>query len=147
MLRLCQIVAVVLTALELVPTGAHFFELPNKIRLSRDGYLTVQHIYNGWAWFGVVLIAGSLVNLALALLLWRCGRRYWASLAAGLLLAATLAIFFAWTYPANQVTANWTTLPADWEPLRTQWEISHAVNALLTFAALCFAAVAATARD
>jgi len=147
MLRFLQILAVVLTGLELAPTGAHLFELPNKIGLPREQYLTVQHIYNGWAFFGVVLIAAIVVNLGLAALLWRRGRRYWSALAAGVLLAISLAVFFAWTYPANEATANWTTLPADWPLLRVRWEISHAVNAVLTFAALCLAAVAATARD
>jgi hypothetical protein len=28
-------------ALALIPAGAHLFELPNKINLSRDAYLTV----------------------------------------------------------------------------------------------------------
>jgi hypothetical protein len=142
-----QIAAIVLTALELVPTGAHFFELPNKIGLPHDAYLTVQHIYNGWAFFGIALIGAIAVNLALAFVLWRRGRRFGASLAAGLLLALTLAIFFAWTYPANEATGNWTALPADWRELRRQWEISHAVNAVLTFAALCLAAFSATARE
>ena len=146
-LRPLQIAAIVLTALELVPTGAHFFELPNKIGLPHDAYLTVQHIYNGWAFFGIALISAIAVNLALALVLWRRGRRFGASLAAGLLLALTLAIFFAWTYPANKATGNWAALPADWRELRRQWEISHAVNAALTFAALCLAAFSSTARE
>ncbi|HTV45053.1 MAG TPA: hypothetical protein VMF05_07020 [Stellaceae bacterium] len=29
-------------------------------------------------------------------------------------------------------------MPADWQALRQQWEFSHAVNAVLTFAALGF---------
>jgi hypothetical protein len=32
-LRMVQFLAIVLTALALVPTGAHLFELPNKINL------------------------------------------------------------------------------------------------------------------
>jgi hypothetical protein len=39
----------VLTALALVPAGAHLFELPNKIGLSQDRYFIVQSIYRGWA--------------------------------------------------------------------------------------------------
>jgi hypothetical protein len=38
-----------LTALAVVPAGAHFFELPNKIRLSQEQYFTEQGIYRGWA--------------------------------------------------------------------------------------------------
>jgi hypothetical protein len=47
-LRVVQFLAVLLTALALVPSGAHLFELPNKIDLARDAYLTVQGIYAGW---------------------------------------------------------------------------------------------------
>jgi hypothetical protein len=56
-------------------------------------------------------------------------------------MAATLAIFFAWTLPTNQATANWTMVPADCQQLRCQWEYSHAANALLTFLALCSVAL------
>ncbi len=62
---------------------------------------------------------------------------------AGLLIAATLALFFVWTYPANQATGNWTSAPENWEQLRTQWEYSHAANAALTFVALLCAVGAA----
>ena len=64
------------------------------------------------------------------------------------LIAATLAIFFVWTYPANQATANWTVPTPNWQALRTQWEYAHAVNAVLTFLALCLLTWSAvTARD
>jgi hypothetical protein len=134
-----QFIAAMLTALALVPTGAHLFEMPNKIGLPQQQYFIVQQIYRGWALFGTVLIAAIVVNLALAALLRRRGRRFWPSLVAGLLLALTLAIFVGWTYPANQGTANWTIAPAGWQALRRQWEWSHAANAVLTFAALGFA--------
>jgi hypothetical protein len=54
-----------------------------------------------------------------------------------LLVAATLVIFFTWTYPANQATSNWTVVPQNWRELRLQWEYAHATNAVLTFLALC----------
>lgn len=142
-LPVIRVLAVLLTALELVPAGAHLFELPNKIGLSRDAYFTVQGIYNGWAMVGVVLIGAILVNLLHAWLLRRQPIACGLALAAGLLMLATLVIFFTWTYPANQATANWTTIPEDWERLRTQWEYSHAVNAVLTFLALVAATLAA----
>jgi membrane associated rhomboid family serine protease len=72
--------------------------------------------------------------------------RAWPAFAAAALILATLAIFFAWTYPANQATENWTIMPETWETLRRQWEYSHAVNAVLTFAALCFVAGEAAGR-
>jgi hypothetical protein len=106
-------------------------------------YFLVQGIYRGWALFGAVLITAVLVNLLLGLVLWRRGQPAWPAIGAGLLVGLTLAIFFAWTYPANRATGNWTAMPADWRQLRAQWEYSHAANAVLSFAALCFAALAA----
>jgi hypothetical protein len=142
-LRLLQFVAVIFTALALVPSGAHLFELPRKVALSEEQYFVVQSIYRGWSLFGTVIIAAIVANLLLALILFRHGKNFWLSFAAGLVLAGTLAIFFAWTYPANQATNNWTVRPADWETLRRQWELSHAANAVLTFIALCCAALSA----
>jgi hypothetical protein len=117
--------------------GRRFFELPNKIGLDRQAYFTVQGIYRGWALFGFVLFGALFANLALTLLLVFRRRSYLLPLAAFLLVAATLAIFFIWTYPANQATSNWTLPSPDWVSLRLQWEYAHAVNAVLTFIALC----------
>ena len=133
---LTQFIAVILTALALVPAGAHLLELAHKITLDRAQYLTVQQLYRGWALLGAVLIAALLANLVLTV---RSRRKGWPmrlAAIATLLLAANLTIFFIWTFPANQATGNWTVMPADWEALRDQWEYSHAVNALLTFLAL-----------
>lgn len=137
-MRALQLTAVILTGL--VPTGAHFFAMWNKIGLTQQQYFAVQQIYRGWAWFGIALIAAIVANLAAAIVLWRRRQRFWPSLVAGLLVACTLLIFFVWTYPANQATDNRTMVPSDWQMLRRQWELSHAGNAVLTFAALGFAA-------
>ncbi len=136
-LKILQFLAVVLTALALVPAGAHLFEMANKIGLPRDAYFTVQGIYRGWALFGFVLIPALLADLALGILRWREARASALALAAALLMAANLTIFFVWTYPANVATRNWTVAPQGWEALRRAWEYSHAVNAGLTFLALC----------
>jgi hypothetical protein len=138
--RVLQFCAIVLTALALVPAGAHFFELPNKIALDQQAYFTVQSIYRGWALFGFVLFGALFANLALALLLAFRRRPYVLPLLAFGLIAATLAIFFIWTYPANQATSNWTLPTPNWTTLRVHWEYAHAVNAILTFIALCLLA-------
>ena len=147
--RLLRFLAVVLTALALVPAGAHLFELPNKIGLPRDAYLVAQGLYRGWALFGFVLFGALAANLGLAAALRRRGASVAARLAlgAGLLIALVLAVFFAWTHPANLATENWTRMPADWEALRRQWECSHAVNAGLTFLAFCLVVLSVLPRD
>jgi hypothetical protein len=139
--------AVVLTALALVPAGAHLLELPNKIGLPRDAYFTVQGIYRGWALTGIVLFAALAADLLLAFLLRRQRWPFRLALAGFLLLAAALAVFFAWTWPANQATQNWTAIPDDWASLRTQWETAHAAGAVLTLAALCAVTAAVVRRE
>jgi hypothetical protein len=136
-MRIAQFIALVFTAMALVPVGAHLAALPNKIGMSEASYFVAQSIYNGWAWFGIVLIGAILTNAAAAVAV---RRQFWPFFLAALsavLMLATLAIFFAFTYPANQATANWTTVVDGWQSLRAQWEWSHAVNAVITFAAFC----------
>jgi hypothetical protein len=137
-LKIVQFVAVILTALALVPGGAHAFALLNKIELAAGPYFVVQSIYRGWALFGIVLIGALLADLALALMLRRRGGAPFVLALLGFCgVALTLVIFFVWTYPANQATGNWTMIVDNWEQLRWQWEYSHAINGVITFLALC----------
>jgi hypothetical protein len=142
-----KILALALTAVAFVPSAAHLFELPGKIGLDRDAYFVVQGIYAGWAWFGAPIIAAILANAALFMTLrrhdWVAAR--WA-LASAILIAASLAVFFTWTFPANQATANWTMKAETWERLRLQWEYSHAANAFVLFAAFLATALATVKR-
>jgi hypothetical protein len=139
--KIIQFLALLLTALALVPAGAHLFALPNKIVLAQDQYFVVQGIYRGWALFGIVLFGALAADLALAILARGSGAPFVLALAAFFCIAATLAIFFAWTYPANVATDNWTTIPDNWEALRTRWEYAHAVNAMITLVALACTAL------
>lgn len=131
-----QFLAVILTALALVPAGAHLFALPNKLGMSQEAYFTVQQIYRGWALLGSVLAAALMAIVALAVLLRRQPAPFWLAFVAAGGIVAVLAVFFIWTYPANQATQDWTVAPADWQALRRQWEFSHALNAAITFVAL-----------
>jgi hypothetical protein len=129
--------ALLLVAICLGPAFAHLFELPNKMGLGREDYFTVQQIYRGWALLGAVLVVGGLVStLTLAVLL--RGRRTpagWAGLAFLSLVAAQI-LFWSFTFPANQATANWTQVPPDWQAVRARWEYSHAAGAVLDLAAM-----------
>ena len=75
MLSLLKIFALIFTAGALVPSAAHFFELPGKIDLGRDAYFTVQTIYAGWSLFAIPIFAAILANLALMIAQWRQGNR------------------------------------------------------------------------
>ena len=54
-LRLIQFLAIMLTALALVPGGTHLAALPNKMAMAQAAYSIAQQIYAGWALFGIVL--------------------------------------------------------------------------------------------
>ena len=146
-MRLLRISALVLTALALVPGGAHLFELPGKMRLGQADYFVVQSIYAGWALFAIPILLAILANGALWALQRRSdrGAARWSLAAAGLIVAS-LVLFFLRVHPANRATANWTVQPADWEALRAAWEYGHAVNSLLIFAAFVAAAIATVRR-
>ncbi len=145
--RIVAFLTSVVTAIALIPAGAHFFELPNKIGLSQDAYFTVQQIYAGWALFGIILFGALGLSFVLAVLLRRDRPAFYFAIVGFVAVAANLAIFFTWTFPANVATVNWTEVPENWEALRAQWEYSHAVNAVVMFAAFCSVALAGlTAR-
>jgi hypothetical protein len=146
-LRGVQFLTIVLTALALVPGGAHFFALPNKIDMSEEAYFTAQQIYAGWALFGIALFGALILNLVHAVMVRGEYPTFRFAVAAFLLIAANLAIFFGWTFPANQATVNWTEAPRDWQALRAQWEYSHAVNAVLMFVALCCVTLAILTKE
>jgi MFS family permease len=131
-----QFLAVILTALALLPGGAHLMALPAKIAMPVEPYFVVQQIYRGWALAGAVIFLAIFMNVLAALLTRQSRRKSLLFAAAGLLIAVTLAVFFTWTYPTNQATGNWTSAPENWEQLRSQWEYSHAANAAITFLAL-----------
>src|SRR5262245_16948771 len=121
-LRVVQFLAVVLTALALVPGGAHLFALLNKINLGAEQYFIVQNIYRGWALFGVVLIGALLADLALALMLRRRGGAAFVLALLGFCgVALTLVVFVVGTYHANPATAAQTHLPRHCEPFRRPW--------------------------
>lgn len=135
-ITLLQLVAIMATALYLVPTGAHFFELPHKVALAPAEYMAVQQIYAGWQLFGIVIAIALVATLANTIWV-RDDRRGFAwSLGAFLALAGTQGVFWAFTYPVNVATQFWTVSPEPFEAARRQWEYSHAASAVLTFAAL-----------
>jgi hypothetical protein len=111
-------------------------ELPGKIGMSQEHYFTVQQIYLGWSWFGVVVLGALVSDIALAVMLRGDCLASWLAAAGAFAIGATLVIFLIWILPANLATNNWSVAPASWQALRAQWEYGHAVNAVITFAAM-----------
>src|SRR5262245_43298240 len=134
-------------ALALAPALAHLLELPNKIGLDRDAYLTVQQLYRGWALLGIVVALALLSTLALVILVRGRPAEFVPALIALACIIGTQVVFWIFTFPVNQLTSNWTVLPEHWAALRSQWEYSHAASAVLNLIALVALIVSALAAD
>lgn len=126
--------AVVLTALALIPGGAHVLELANKMRLDQRDYFVAQSLYRGWQLVGFLVVGALGANVWAAAI--NEGVARWFSASAVALLVQSLVVFFVWTLPVNKATRMWTEQPASWMKLRRRWEYSHAANAAITFLAL-----------
>jgi hypothetical protein len=123
--------ALLATALALGAALAHALELPNKIGMSREHYFIVQRAYDGWNQLAYLLAVELMGMLAVILLYHADPRVLWPALAALAGLVAAQAVFWIWTFPANQATGNWTVQPENWDSLRRQWEYSHLAGAAL----------------
>lgn len=143
-------IALLASALALGAALAHALELPNKMALSQHDYFTVQKIYSGWDRLGFLLVV-QLIAICAVIIVHRQERRVLgASLAALAGLITAQAIFWWFTFPANQATQNWTMQPENWEQLRDQWEYSHLAGALfqtLTLSALIIAVLGRSPRE
>ena len=63
-LRLIQFLAIMFTALALVPSGAHLAALPNKMAMAQAAYFVAQQIYAGSVLFGIIMSRALVANLA-----------------------------------------------------------------------------------
>ena len=119
-MRFAQFGTMLLFAISLIPGGAHVLELANKISLEREAYMTVQQIYRGWNLIGAEMIAALVAGLLLSFLSRRQRVPFRFAMTGSALLAASLGVFFLWTFPANTATRNWTIAPQNWMTLRGQ---------------------------
>ncbi len=131
MKNVLRFTTILIVAITLSALMAHLLEIPNKLPLSKNDYLTVQGIYSGWSLLGIFEI-GAIVLTAV----WAFIERKRKHVLTYLILAfstfvLSLVVFFLYTLPANQATLNWSELPDNWELQRKNWEYSHAVRAIL----------------
>ena len=112
---------------------AHLLALPGKIHLPAQEYLTVQSIYRGWgwAWLGVFELGALVLTVVWTIQEYHHSEEFAYLFTAASCLLVSTAVFFLFTFPANRATDNWTRLPLHWQELRSQWEYSHAVRAVL----------------
>ena len=101
---LAGLLALVMTVLALIPAAAHVLELPNKLPMERDAYLTVQRIYRGWSFTGIVVVAALIATLWLAVV--ADDRAEVPATLAFLAILVTQLVFWLFTFPINRRTHN-----------------------------------------
>jgi hypothetical protein len=138
-----RFLAIILTGLAVIAPVAHLFELRKKIVMPMNDYFVVQRIYIGWWLAGLFLPAAFLANVALAIQVRIDATAFWLAVGGAALILLNLTIFVIWTLPVNKATRNWTVRQKNWQAQRRQWELSHAINAGVTFLAFCAATLAA----
>ncbi|RAX43087.1 DUF1772 domain-containing protein [Rhizobium tropici] len=149
-----QILTILIVAVAMALALAHVLELPGKMRLSKEDYLTVQRIYYpGFTIGGASEPLGALLLLLLLFLTPANTLSFWLLAAAFAAMVAMHAVFWLLTQPVNNfwlkdaklegMGAGFfshdpfgghqmeTAVKPDWTMLRDRWEWSHAVRAAL----------------
>ncbi len=156
LLKGTRFVAIMLAALTLALGFCHLMQL--RSRLGWDQYLwvgsTVQGgLYAAFGSVGAVIFVATVIALALLGYFTReHGRPGVAlALAAALLFALALVLWWVLVYPVNVELAKWVNgpVPSDWIDYRDRWEWGHAIIALVEltgFGALIAAVLADTPR-
>jgi hypothetical protein len=106
MQSLAQLLALVLTAVALAPAAAHVLELPNKLPLHREEYLTVQQVYRGRSRLGFIVIAALIATFWMAVVADESSEIPATMAFVAILL--TQVVFWLFTFPVNLRTHNWT---------------------------------------
>lgn len=149
-----QILTILVVAVAMALALAHVLELPGKMRLSKEDYLTVQGIYYpGFTIGGASEPLGALLLLLLLFLTPANTLAFWLSAAAFAAMVAMHAVFWLLVQPVNNFWLKDAELKGmgagffshdpfgghrievavkpDWTMLRDRWEWSHAVRAAL----------------
>ena len=145
-LRIARFVVIMLATLSLGVGIGHLMQLP--ARMGWDQYLWVGSTVQGGTYalsrpLGVLLQVTTIVALiVLALLLRRHGAAGFAfTVAAAVMFAIGLLIWWVLVYPVNVELAKWVNgpVPDNWTDWRSLWEWGQAANGLaqlMGFAAL-----------
>lgn len=159
-----QVLALILVSVAMALALAHALELPGKLRLSKEAYLSTQSIYYpGFTIGGMVGEAGGLLTTLLLVLATPAGTEaFWLTLGAFVVLLAMHAAYWVLTHPVNNFWLKDFKLEGaggrffsfdplgreaeartqDWTVLRNRWELSHVLRAGLGLLGLTLLAAA-----
>jgi hypothetical protein len=155
-LKTIRFSALLLAALTLGLSFCHLMQLPSRMGWDQDLWVgsTVQGgLYAMFGTVGAVIDVFAVIALGLlAYLVREHGRPgFRLALAAAVLFALALMLWWVLVYPVNVELAKWVDgpVPADWTDYRARWEWGHVVLGglnLAGFAALIGSVLADTPR-
>ncbi|WP_072397404.1 DUF1772 domain-containing protein [Hyphomicrobium sp. CS1GBMeth3] len=147
-----EVLAVMLAAVTMSLALAHALELPGKLRLDREQYLTVQTIYYpGFTLGGIAEVASIVAVLALWIASPANTPQFWLIAAALAALSTVQAIFWIMTQPINKYWLQNVHMSRaaerffetrgemradNWTVMRDRWERSHVLRAIAAGTAL-----------
>jgi hypothetical protein len=147
-----HLLAIVLVALAAALSVAHALEMPGKMRLDKETYLKVQHIYYpGFTFGGISEPLGAAATAFLLYFVPASSSAFWLVLLALVAMFAVMGVFWLVTQPVNKAWTKGLKMGAagtgffgtggnettgDWTALRDRWEWSHVTRAF--FATLSF---------
>lgn len=154
-----QVATLLFVAIAMATALAHALELPGKLRLSKDEYLTVQKIYYPGFTVGGAAEPIALLLLIALMFMTTAGASFWLTASAFAALAIAHALYWVVTHPVNNFWLKDLRLRGagasffafdlvgrpgddDWTQMRNRWESSHAVRAALTVTSLILIAAA-----
>lgn len=130
---------------------AHVLEWPGKLQLNGLAWLTVQQrLYNAFGPFASVAEPLAIVLTWVLVIVSRgCRLTFVLTFVAAISVTAGLIVWYLTVAPVNAVVNGWTsgTLPGNWSAYRDQWELGHAVHAILFGLAFCTLLAAILAKD
>jgi len=131
-----QLAAVGLTALALMPAGAHVFEMSGKLALTPADYVAVQSVHHVWVAFAITTLLATAAIGDHTYLVRRNATSFGWSVVALVFVGAAQIVFWTVAYPINAATEGWSVLPLDFDAARQKWEYAFASAGILSFAGL-----------
>jgi hypothetical protein len=142
-----HLLAIILVSLAAALSVAHALEMPGKMRLDKETYLKVQHIYYpGFTFGGISEPLGAAATALLLYFVPAGSTAFWLVLIALVAMFAVMGVFWLVTQPVNKAWSKGLKMGAagtgffstggeetasDWTVLRDRWEWSHAARAAL----------------
>lgn len=130
--NILRLLTFALAGLALIRPMMEFAALPSVIGLPRDDYAAVQYVNQRLAWLELLRLASFLSIIILFFFEREHNRVVWPIRGAFIAQLLLVVLYVAFTLPINHTTFNWTFFPdSNWSWLRTEWEYSHALSAII----------------